>query len=194
MILAQALVTLGVIAGSVVLLGAAWVIVTYNRLVSVRNHVRESWADIDTELKRRYELIPNLVETVKGYAAHERETFERVVKLRNQAMAAHDTAESHAADESQLMVGMKQVFALVERYPELKSSQSYQELHRELALTEDRIAAARRFFNANVREQRTLCEMFPTSVVAGAFGFERPTYFELASDAERVVPRVDFQG
>ena len=178
------------IVGGVLLLLLIWFIANYNRFVRLRQHVKESWADIDVELKRRYELIPNLVETVKGYAKHERETLERVVELRNQAQANHGSAASQANSENMLLHALKGVFVLAEGYPELKSDRNFLELQGELAMTEDRIAAARRFFNGNVRGLCTLCEMFPTSLLAGMFGFKAPTYFELDDDAERVVPRV----
>ena len=168
-----------------------WALLTFNRFVSLRSHLRESWADIDVELKRRYELIPNLVAAVKGYAGHERSVLERVVQLRNRAAANHGTAASQAVDESALMLGVKQLFAVVEAYPQLKADQHFLALQKELANTEDRIAAARRFFNANVRDLNVLRAQFPTSVIGGMFGFETGTFFELDSDAERVVPRVD---
>ncbi len=179
-----------IIAGGFVLLVLVWVVATYNRMVSLRVHVRESWADIDVELKRRYELIPNLVATVQGYVRHERKTLERVIKLRNAAAANQGAYDSQASDESALMVGMKGLFALAEGYPDLKADKHFLELQEELALTEDRIAASRRFFNANVRDLNQLCQMFPTSVIAGMFGVESEGFFELESEAEGVVPRV----
>ncbi|MHC5064340.1 MAG: LemA family protein [Planctomycetota bacterium] len=168
-----------------------WFIANYNRFVRLQNHLKESWADIDVELKRRYELIPNLVATVKGYAKHEQETLEKVINLRNRAMANHGTAASQAADEGVMLQGLKGVFALAEGYPDLKADANFLALQKELSLTEDRIAAARRFFNANVRDLRQLREMFPTSIIASMFKIEEPTFFELESDLERVVPRVD---
>ena len=167
-----------------------WFIATYNRLVRTRQHLRESWHDIDVELKRRYDLIPNLVETVKGYAAHERDTLARVVELRNRAVASTGSPASQASDESALLLGLRSVFAMAESYPQLKADANFRALQDELANTEDRIAAARRFFNANVRELNQMCQTIPTSFVANMFGFEPSTYFELTSDAERVVPRV----
>jgi len=178
------------VPASFLLLALLWVIVNYNRFVRLRHHIRESWSDIDVELKRRYELIPNLVSTVKGFAKHERELFERVTQLRNQAMANRGSASSQASDESALLIGLKSVFALAENYPQLRSDRHFLELQQQLALTEDRIAAARRFFNANVRDMNQMREMFPTSILAAMFNFEKPSYFELDSDAERVVPRV----
>lgn len=180
-----------IVVGSLVLLVLIWVVVAYNRLVRLRQHIRESWSDIDVQLKRRYDLIPNLVETVKGYAAHERETLERVVQLRTKAAANNGAYEAQAADESQLMVGLKSLFALAERYPDLKADQHYLALQHELAQTEDRIAAARRFFNGNVREMNQLSQTIPTSLVASMFGFGPETFFELTSEAERVVPRIN---
>jgi LemA protein len=179
-----------VIAAAGVLLPLGWLVGTYNRFVRLRQHLRESWADIDVELKRRHDLIPNLVETVKGYARHERDVLERVIELRNRAAAGVGPHDALARDESELMRGVGRLFALAEAYPALKADRHFLELQQELADTEDRIAAARRFFNGNVREMNQLVAMFPTSLVAGMFGFGAETFFELAGDAERVVPRV----
>ena len=183
-------VALGIIGG-VLLIGLAWVILNYNRMARVRQHILESWSDIDVELKRRYDLIPNLVGTVKGYARHEREVLEEVTKLRNQAVASRGSAASQAVDESALLLGLKKLFAVVEAYPTLKADTNFLALQRELSITEDRIAAARRFYNGNVREMSQLCQTFPTNLIAKAFSFESGEYFELERDAERVVPRVD---
>lgn len=177
-------------AGVVILLPLIWLIVTYNRFVTLRQHIKESWSDIDVELRRRYELIPNLVETVKGYARHERELLERVIELRNRAQANHGGADSQARDESALMAQVGRLFALAESYPDLKASENFLALQRELANTEDRIAAARRFYNGNVRELNALRLAFPTNLVASAFGLQEASFFELSGDAERVVPRV----
>ena len=178
------------ILGGAALLALVWFIATFNRFVKVRQHIRESWSDIDVELKRRYDLLPNLVETVKGYAAHERSVLEEVVQLRNRAAANNGPAGEQAADETALAIGVKHLFAVAENYPQLKADAHFLSLQEELAVTEDRLAAARRFFNGNVRELNQLCESFPTNLVAGMFGFERSSYFELSSEAERVVPRV----
>ena len=145
-----------IIVAVVVLIPVIWWIAVYNRITNLKNTTKESWADIDVELKRRYDLIPNLVETVKGYAKHETETLERVAELRNVAMGNQGSAESQGRDESQLGVAMKTLFAVVEGYPELKSDANFRVLQEELAITEDRIAAARRFFNGNVRDLRTV--------------------------------------
>lgn len=176
----------------IVLVPMIWLMAVYNRLVKTRQHVRESWADIDVELKRRYDLIPNLIEIVKGYAEHERETLERVVRLRNQAVASRGSAESQARDETQLQAGVKTLFAVAESYPQLKADAHFLSLQQDLADTEDRIAAARRFFNGNVRDINQLCQTIPTSFVARMFGFKLETYFDLSSDAERAVPRTSF--
>ncbi|WP_428307376.1 LemA family protein [Lacipirellula sp.] len=181
-----ALIAVGVVA----LLALIWLIATFNRLVSTRQHMRESWADIDVELKRRYDLIPNLVAAVKGYAAHESSVLEQVVRLRNTAAANHGAAAEQAVDETALAIGLKQLFAVVENYPQLKADTQFLALQQELAITEDRLAAARRFFNANVREMNQLCDTFPSNVIANMFHVERGSYFEVASDAERTAPRV----
>jgi LemA protein len=183
-----------IVVGVGLLLALVWFIATHNRLVQLRQHIRESWADIDVELKRRYDLIPNLVETVKGYAAHERSVLEEVTRLRNQAAANNGSAAEQATDETALALGVRQLFAVAENYPQLKADAHFRALQEELANTEDRLAAARRFFNGNVREMNQLCETFPTNLVADMFGFERSTYFELSNDAERVVPRLELAG
>ncbi len=182
--------TVLIVIGVVVLVAAAWLLVNYNRLVRLRQHIRESWSGIDVELKRRYELIPNLVETVKGYARHEREVLDEVTALRNKAMANQGSAASQAVDETAMLLGLEKLFVRVEAYPDLKADTSFLALQKELAITEDRIAAARRFYNANVREMRQLCEAVPTNLVAAAFGFQGGDFFELEDAAERVVPRV----
>lgn len=179
------------VLGGVCLVPLVFLMGNFNRFVRVRQHIRESWADIEVELKRRYELIPNLVETVRGYAAHERAVLERVIELRNRALENHGTAGEQSVDETALQLGMKQLFAVSESYPQLQADAHFLALQRELANCEDRIAAARRFFNANVRDMNQLCESFPSNLVAGIFGFERASYFELSGEAERVVPRVD---
>ena len=183
-------VLLLVVLSLLLLVPLIWWIGTYNRLVRLRHAVRESWSGIDVELKRRYELIPNLVETVRGYARHERDVLERVVSLRQRAMQNHGSAASQAADENALLLSMRALFAVVENHPQLRSDAHFLSLQQELAITEDRIAAARRFFNGNVRDLRNLRESFPSSLVAGAMGVEQPTFFELDDAAERVVPRV----
>ena len=179
-----------IVVAIAVLLPLIWWIATYNRFVRLEQALQESWSDIDVELKRRYDLIPNLVETVKGFAAHERDVFERVVELRNQAMQNRGSAESQARDETRLLGGLRSLFAVAEGYPQLKSDANFRALQEELAIAEDRIAAARRFFNGNVRDLRNLEQSFPTSLVAAIKGVEEPTFFELDDTTERIVPRV----
>ncbi len=179
------------VGAGVVFLVLVWAAATYNRMARLRQHIRESWSGVDVELRRRYELIPNLVETVRGYARHEREVLEEVTRLRDRAMANHGAVAGQATDETAMLLALKRLFALVESYPGLKADRHFLALQKELANTEDRIAAARRFYNANVREQTQLCETFPTNIVASMFGFQGGEYFELSSDAERVVPRVE---
>ena len=170
-----------------------WVIGVYNGLVRARNTVDESWAGIDTELKRRHDLVPNLVETVKGYAAHERGTLEAVITARNAAAAPHTSPAAAAKDENALSATLRQIFALSERYPDLKANASFQQLQAALAETENRIQNARRVYNANVRDLNTKIEVFPGNLVAGSFGFTRRDYFELDDTAQREVPKVSFQ-
>lgn len=173
---------------------AVWVIGMYNVLVRLRNYVRESWAQIDTELKRRYDLIPNLVETVKGYAKHEQETFRMITETRAKAMASSGTPGQQAADENQFVDSLKHLFAVAEKYPDLKASENFLSLQLELANTEDRIQAARRFYNANVRDLNTRVEVFPSNLIAGTFGFTKEEYFEVEDAGIRVPPKIDLQG
>lgn len=177
-------------AGAVLLIALLWVVLNYNRFVRLRQHIRESWSGIDVELKRRYELIPNLVATVKGYASHEQRVLEEVTELRNRAMANHGDADSQALDESKMLICLKKLFALAEAYPDLKADTHFLALQREISLTEDRIAAARRFYNGNIRAMNKMCGQFPTNILAKVFGFRPGTFFELERDAERVAPRV----
>lgn len=170
--------------------GLIWALMIYNRLVRLRQHVRESWSDIDVQLKRRHDLIPNLVSTVRGYAAHEQKVLEEVTRLRTAAVNAAPSPRGSSAAEAPLAAALGTLFAVAEKYPTLQADGHFLALQRELAETEDRIAAARRFFNANVRDYNSLCEQFPSTVVAGMGGFRPLDFFELESAAERVVPRV----
>jgi len=163
----------------IILVPLAFVIVTYNSLVTLRNLVKNSWSNIDTELRRRYDLIPNLVETVKGYAVHERAVFQAVTEARARAVASTGSPASQARDENQLIATLKTLFAVSERYPDLKASQNFLKLHQELVNTEDRIQAARRFYNGNVKDLNTRCEIFPANIIASLFGFEHAEYFEV---------------
>ena len=178
------------VIAAVVFVPILYVILTYNTLVALRNHIRDAWGNIDTELKRRYDLIPNLVATVKGYAAHEREIFERVTQLRTQCMAGQGAVQKQA-DESQLVHALKNLLAVVENYPQLKADRNFLKLQQELTNTEDRIQAARRFYNGNVRDYLNKCQMFPSSIIAGAFGFQPQDYFNVHPSV-REVPDADF--
>ncbi|MDF1701695.1 MAG: LemA family protein [Planctomycetota bacterium] len=181
-----------IVIGAFVLVALIWVIATYNGLVRTRNHTDESWSGVDTELKRRYDLIPNLVNTVQGYAKHERETFERVIAARNRAEANHGSPEEQARDENALVGGLKQLFAVAEGYPDLKASRSFLALQEELITTENRIQRARRFYNANVRDLANRIETFPSNVIAGMFGFEKREFFEIEDSSQRENPSIDF--
>ena len=167
-------------------------VVSYNRFVSQRNLVRSSWANIDTELKRRYDLIPNLVETVKGYAAHERQTLEAVTAARAGAAAATGSPAAQAAAEGPLVNALRQLLAVSERYPDLKANQSFLELQEELTATEGRIAYARQFYNDSVLTYNNSIETFPRNVLAGTFNFDRREFFEAGGPEERATPRVQF--
>ena len=168
-----------IIIAIVVLLPVVSAIATYNTLVALRNHISEAWSNIDTELKRRYELIPNLVATVKGYATHERETLERVIELRNQCMADTGSVSHQEGSEKKLVGAMQKLMAVAEGYPDLKANKNYLELQKELVNTEDRIQAARRFYNGNVRDYKNKCETFPSNLVAGLFSFKPRDFFNV---------------
>lgn len=172
-----------IIAAGIVL----WVIFTYNRLITFRNRTKEAWSDIDVQLKRRYNLIPNLVETVKGYATHERELFENVTKARTQAMGAQ-TMEEHSKAENFLSSTLKSLFAVTENYPDLKASQNFLELQRELRDTEDKIQSSRRFYNGNVRDMNIKIESFPANIIANSFKFKKADFFEIEEEARKSVP------
>jgi len=169
------------------------VIVTYNRLVNLRNTISESWSNVDTELRRRHDLIPNLVEAVKGYAAHEREVFETVAQARSKAMGSLENLSQLPQNENELVRSVRQLLAVAEAYPELKASQNFLQLQEELVNTEDRIQAARRFYNGNIREYNTLVQSFPSSIIAGLFGFETRQFFEIEDLVARAVASVVFQ-
>jgi LemA protein len=155
-----------------------WFVVAYNGFVRFVNRAKEAWADIDVQLKRRYDLIPNLVNTVKGYAAHESTAFEKVTQARAAAMGASTPAEKGAA-ENMLSGTLKSLFAISEAYPELKANTNFLELQRELSDTENKIQAARRFYNTNVRDLNTKIEMFPGNIIAGMFHFKKMEFFQL---------------
>jgi len=169
-----------------------WAVGMYNGLVRLRNLVQEAWRQIDVELNRRHDLIPNLVESVKGYAAHESGVFEEVARARSAAVAPGAGPAEQAVQENQLTQALGRLFAVAEAYPVLRASENFQQLQAELTNTEDRIAAGRRFYNANVRELNTKVESFPSNVVAGAFHFERAEYFEAEDPQVREAPQVSF--
>ncbi len=174
----------------VVGLAVLYVVFAYNGLITLRNRVKEAWSDIDVQLKRRYDLIPNLVNTVKGYAAHESGVFEKVTEARANAMQAgnaHDKAEA----ENMLSQSLKSLFAVAEAYPDLKANQNFLELQRELSDTENKIQASRRFYNGNVLELNNKIEMFPSNVIASLFHFGKSEFFEVA-DAEKEPVAVQF--
>ncbi len=181
---------------AVILLVVFGGIASYNRFVSQRNLVRDAWANIDTELRRRYDLIPNLVETVKGYASHEREVFENVTKARAMATAATGSPAEQAAAEGPLVAALRQLFAVAENYPDLKANQNFLALQAELSNTEDRLQTARRFYNSNVRDYNRRVQSFPSNVIARSFGFTEEQFFEVdeALRGDAGVPHVDFVG
>jgi len=182
-----------IVVGLVIVIGLVFV-GYYNSLVSLDNRAEEAWSDIDVQLKRRYNLIPNLVKTVKGYAKQEQEVFEKVTKARSEAINASGIKKQQKA-ENQLSDALKSLFAVSESYPELKSSDNFQKLQDELTDTEDKIEAARRFYNANVRDLSIKIESFPSNIVAGIFGFKKKELFQIdESQAEtaKKTPEVDF--
>ncbi|MDO8436499.1 MAG: LemA family protein [bacterium] len=167
-----------------------WAILTFNKLIALKNRAKEAWSDIDVQLKRRYDLIPNLVETVKGYAAHERELFEKVTQARASAMGAQTIKEKGEA-ENMLSSTLKSLFAVAENYPDLKASVNFLELQRELTDTEDKIQAARRFYNGNVRDLNITIESFPANIFASVFGFKQAEFFEIEG-VEKEPVKVNF--
>lgn len=181
---------IGIIGGVIVLLILLFVGI-YNRLVRKRIRCEEAWSQIDVQLKRRHDLIPNLVETVKGYAAHEKETLERVIQARNAAVGA-EGVQQQAEAENMLTGALRQLFALSESYPDLKANENFLRLQEELTGTENRIAFARQHYNSSVTIYNTATEMFPSSMVAGMFGFRKRDFFEIEDPAEREAPQVQF--
>jgi LemA protein len=180
----------GIIIAGVIVAVVIWVIAAFNGLVVLKNRAKEAWADIDVQLKRRYDLIPNLVETVKGYAAHEKELFEKVTQARAAAMNAQGMQAKGEA-ENMLAGTLKSLFAVSENYPDLKASQNFLELQRELTDTEDKVQAARRFYNTNVRDLNIKVESFPANMIANLFGFTKMELFQAAA-GEREAVKVQF--
>ena len=179
-----------IVLGIVVLL-VLWLIFTYNGFIALVNRAKEAWSDIEVQMKRRYDLIPNLVETVKGYATHEREAFENVTKARSEAMQAGTVGE-HAQAENMLTGALKSLFAVAEAYPDLKANANFLELQRELSDTENKIQAARRFYNQNVMALNTGLEQFPGNIVGGMFKFGKREFFELEEAAAKDPVKVSF--
>ena len=189
------MIALWVILGIVVLL-LLWGVMAYNRFVSQRQSIRDAYSNIDTELRRRYDLIPNLVESVKGYAAHERATFENVTAARTAAMQAQGP-EQQAQAENMLTDALRRLFAVAEAYPELRASENFQALQAELATTEDRIQVSRRFYNATVRDFNERVQSVPSNVIASMFGFREEPFFEIEEGDRATLeqaPQVDFGG
>jgi LemA protein len=178
---------------AVIVVFVLWAISVYNRLVAMRQRVNQAYADIDVQMRQRHDLVPNLVETVKGYAAHERGTLEEVVKARNAAVSAQGPAQQAAA-ENMLTGALRQLFALSEAYPDLKANANFQQLQAELSDLENKIAASRRFFNNAVQEYNTGIQRFPAALFAASFGFAQKDYFDLGDDRKTVTeaPQVKF--
>lgn len=173
----------GIIIGVIVVVAVLWGIGMYNRFVRLRTRAEEAWSDIDVQLKRRYDLIPNLIETVKGYASHEQDVLEKVTEARTRAMGAQSIEEQGEA-ENMLSGALKSLFAVSENYPDLKANENFLELQRELTDTENKIQAARRFYNTNVRDFNIATETFPSNIIANWFSFSKKDFFELAEDEQ----------
>jgi len=176
---------------AIVVILALWAVAIYNRLVKLRNVCQEAWSGIDVQLKRRANLIPNLIETIQGYAKHERQIFKEVTEARTRAIGAKDPAEKASA-ESALSMGIRSLFAIAEDYPELKANENFLNLQQQLAELEEQIQLARRYYNGAVRQFNTAIEIFPNNMVAGPFGFEKMEFFELDDEEKRQVPEVRF--
>jgi len=175
----------------VVALVVIWLIAAYNGFVRLVNRTKEAWADIEVQLKRRYDLIPNLVETVKGYATHENAVFENVTKARAQALGAQSVKEKETAD-NMVSSALKSIFAVAEAYPQLRAVESFTKLQDELSDTENKVQAARRFYNGNVRDLNTKIEIFPYNLIAGTFKFEKREFFEVENEVEKQPVKVQF--
>ncbi len=181
------LITIGVIIAVL----AIWAVMIYNRLVRLRNLCKEGWSGIDVQLKRRANLIPNLLETVKGYMSHEKDVFQQVTEARARALSAKGPAE-RGQGESMLTASLRTLFAVAENYPELKANTNFLELQNQLSLIEDEIQKARRYYNATVRDFNTAIEVFPNTIVASLFGFRQEEFFEITDPGDRKVPEVKF--
>lgn len=179
-------IIIGVIAAAVL-----WLIYVYNRFITLRVRFEEAWADIDVQLRRRYDLIPNLVETVKGYASHEKEAFENVTKARSQALSAQSIHDKEAAD-NMVTSALKSIFAIAEAYPQLRAVESFTKLQEELSDTENKIQAAHRFYNGNVMEYNVKIDTFPSNLVAKFFNFQKKDFFELEQEEAKEPVKVKF--
>jgi LemA protein len=178
---------------AIVVILVVFLVLTYNRLVTLRQRVKEAFSDIDVQLKRRHDLIPNLIETVKGYAAHERGVFDEVTQARAGAIAAGAQGpQQRAAAEDMLTGALRSLFAVAEAYPQLQAVQEFKDLSENLRDTEDKIQFSRRFYNSQVRDYNTALQTFPTVLIAGAFGFTASQYFEVEAPTDREVPKVSF--
>lgn len=176
----------------IVLVGVVWFILLYNKLIKSINRSKEAWADIDIQLKRRYDLIPNLISTVKGYSIYESSTLKSVITARNlaiQAIEEHASLEERSKKENVISESLKSIFALTENYPDLKANQSFVELQKELTDTENKIQSARRFYNGNVRDLNTLTEVFPSNLLAKLFSFTKMNFFEVPSEEKNVIQK-----
>ena len=179
------------IIGGVIVLGIIWIISLYNTLVQIRNRVRNAWSQIDVQLKRRHDLIPNLVEVVKDYMSYEQETLQKVIQARNMAINAQGVGDV-AKSENMLTGALKSLFALVENYPDLKANQNVMELQEELTSTENKIAFARQYYNDSVMNLNNRTEMFPSNMIAGMFNFKKEVFYEIP-EAEKEVPKVNLR-
>ncbi len=182
-----------VFLGAIILV-LAGIVLLYNRLIVLSTRAKEAWADIDVQLKRRHDLIPNLIETVKGYASHEREVFENVTKARTMAMSAEQSGDPKKMGEAENFLSgtLKSLFAVSENYPQLRASENFAELQKELRDTEDKIQAARRFYNTNVRDLNIKVEVFPSNVIASLFGFKKMDFFEIEEPSQKEAVKVQF--
>lgn len=183
-----------IIVLGVIVVAILWIVGAYNKFIKLINRAKEAWSDIEVQLKRRYDLIPNLISTVKGYASHEAGTLQKVTEARTAAMGAQ-SVEEHAQAENMLTGALKSVFALSEGYPDLKASENFVELQKELSDTENKIQASRRFYNTNVRDLNIGVQSFPGSIIANVFKFEEMNLFELSEDEREVAekaPEVKF--
>ena len=183
--------TLGYLILGIIVVAAAWLLATYNNLIRRKNRVQEGWADIDVQLKRRYDLIPNLMETVKGYMKHEEKVLTKVTEARSVAMKA-ESADTRAQAENVLTGALKTLFAVAENYPTLKASENFAKLQDELSDTENKIQAARRFYNGQVRDFNSAIEVFPTNLFVNLLNFKPFAYFEVAGEQERANVEVKF--